>query len=671
MVFIHKENLMKSECKVLMKMIILFFLFVLIYPVFGEASQTSFLYIPKIENKTNNTLLAEKIQNIISLKALPLSKGKFNIFDSEMENWILKHTGKQQKLGCSTDSCSSILTSLLEPEFVIIASLSYESEKTYSISLKLQKYDKVKFTLTLENQVIAIFKPEEIDFVLEESLIKLFNKTYQMKRPIPSSTEVFPEITPSKKENLKSFKEAFGNNIIPETLLIIQEYERKALELFEKEKYKESAELNVKIKDSIMNSSGKDNLEKLNPILQTLDYNISTAYSEYFQKRIKDVNLIKLEKKEERKTHLDFYEEVFKEYTDLRSNIQNLEQRRFVENKIVYSILVILQLKDKEGDDAFQKFDFQLSQKIYNEILLSLESYSFHPEIQKAKLKLQKKMEQVNQAGTMLLYSRVKSYSDLSEKQILKANLMKNIDGDLGKANQFYSEAENAILGAEKEIQSLHTFLNEDTRILFNHSLEKLKSNKKDISLEPILRPEQKNRLELQNKKTIVQAMEIFLPGSGRVYFDRKEGYLVTGVFLLSLYYTYTNHHSFIMQENRTKEYQQNQWVSQYLYFSSPTSNSNSSLTYYRNPIYPFLTQYYASQYAESEGKIETLNINRNLGMISLVLIYFWNISDLTSPKHNYFSLTPGFQWNLRWIPSSFDRSRDSSLYQFGFSYHF
>ncbi|MCB1177151.1 MAG: hypothetical protein KDK36_06180, partial [Leptospiraceae bacterium] len=445
----------------------------------------------------------------------------------------------------------------------------------------------------------------------------------------------------------------------------IREYEKKANRLYEEGKYKESAELNLKIKDSILNSSREENVKILTPILLTIDYNIATAYFEYFKNRLRELD----NSKPEKENILTKCKEIFKEYNKFEHYLKNPENKKYIEDKIVYSVISILVKDEKKGDEEFQKMEWNNSQNTYTGVLQYLQLYSFHPEILKVKSRILSKLDNVNKSGNLLLYSRVKSYSDISENNILKANLAKNIDKDEAKSKEILEEAESAILGAEKEIQSMQGFLSDDVRNLFNKSVLKLKKERESFTMKPILSGQEIEQRIYERKKNISKKMEYILPGSGRIYLNRYEGYIITGLFLANLYFVNFYNDLNKNYKKLEKESDRNQKFFQALYYYSPPSPSFNRITFYKDPIYPALGGYYGNQkerYGDSDG---STNSQRNMSIVSALCIYLWNLADFYDVKNKYLSISSGFHFDFGMKNVSFERLGNARVFEMGFSY--
>ncbi|AKP26545.1 conserved exported hypothetical protein [Leptospira interrogans serovar Manilae] len=404
---------------------LLFFLFLLWFPtrVFAQ-NKHSKIYIHKLTTEGNlNSGLENRFRNGIINSILRNFEGKYTIVDDDSLSILLKQVETLQKMDCSDEICMKQIADAIDANEVISGTISSQNGIIY-VSLRNQIRDSKNLNYSIKSTFQMEFPEFLLDYYAGESGKKLLDLQYNLDpHKVPASTNgnlsvTFLKIKPVPGTNLNSMEFKTSDKILVGVLEEIKEELDKAIQYSRSKEYTESIEIYNRILNAFNERLSSESLKRLEPFVREIQTSITNNYNLEYKEKINNLDRNLFDSSpEDLEKRLSDYHSLLKEYSSqVPEKYRQLQILQSIQERKEKVELALFSLKEKEADQAYSKFDFSLSSKLYSNILKELPekmdgSYKSFRET------IEKKAETSEKTGRSHLSNRLETIYLLIERE--------------------------------------------------------------------------------------------------------------------------------------------------------------------------------------------------------------------------------------------------------------
>ncbi|EMN08747.1 DUF1566 domain-containing protein [Leptospira interrogans] len=404
---------------------LLFFLFLLWFPtrVFAQ-NKHSKIYIHKLTTEGNlNSGLENRFRNGIINSILRNFEGKYTIVDDDSLSILLKQVETLQKMDCSDEICMKQIADAIDANEVISGTISSQNGLIY-VSLRNQIRDSKNLNYSIKSTFQMEFPEFLLDYYAGESGKKLLDLQYNLDpHKVPVSTNgnlsvTFLKIKPVPGTNLNSMEFKTSDKILVGVLEEIKEELDKAIQYSRSKEYTESIEIYNRILNAFNERLSSESLKRLEPFVREIQTSITNNYNLEYKEKINNLDRNLFDSSpEDLEKRLSDYHSLLKEYSSqVPEKYRQLQILQSIQERKEKVELALFSLKEKEADQAYSKFDFSLSSKLYSNILKELPekmdgSYKSFRET------IEKKAETSEKTGRSHLSNRLETIYLLIERE--------------------------------------------------------------------------------------------------------------------------------------------------------------------------------------------------------------------------------------------------------------
>ncbi|WP_061250152.1 DUF1566 domain-containing protein [Leptospira interrogans] len=404
---------------------LLFFLFLLWFPtkVFAQ-NKHSKIYIHKLTTEGNlNSGLENRFRNGIINSILRNFEGKYTIVDDDSLSILLKQVETLQKMDCSDEICMKQIADAIDANEVISGTISSQNGIIY-VSLRNQIRDSKNLNYSIKSTFQMEFPEFLLDYYAGESGKKLLDLQYNLDpHKVPVSTNgnlsvTFLKIKPVPGTNLNSMEFKTSDKILVGVLEEIKEELDKAIQYSRSKEYTESIEIYNRILNAFNERLSSESLKRLEPFVREIQTSITNNYNLEYKEKINNLDRNLFDSSpEDLEKRISDYHSLLKEYSSqVPEKYRQLQILQSIQERKEKVELALFSLKEKEADQAYSKFDFSLSSKLYSNILKELPekmdgSYKSFRET------IEKKAETSEKTGRSHLSNRLETIYLLIERE--------------------------------------------------------------------------------------------------------------------------------------------------------------------------------------------------------------------------------------------------------------
>ncbi|PJZ55723.1 cag pathogenicity island protein CagA [Leptospira barantonii] len=404
-----------------------FLLSIFIVAETSAQSKSSKIYVHKLAVEGNlNAGLENRFRNGIINSVLRNFEGKYTIVDDESLAILYKKVALLQKLDCSDEICMKQIADAIDANEVISGNISSKNGLVY-VSLRNQTRDSKTLNYSIKSTFQMEFPEFLLDYYAGESGKKLLDNRYNLDpNQIPASTNgnlsvAFLKIKPVPGTNLNSMEFKTSDKILEGVLDEVREELDEAAKQSLSKEFSESTQTYDRILRAFNDRLSEESLKKLEPFVREIQSSITNNYSLEYKEKINeaDQNLFVAGQgnSEDLQKRLVDYISLGEEYSSkVPEKHKQLQIQQSIQERKDKVELALFSLKEKEADQAYSRFDFSLSSKLYANLLKEIADKNSVP-YKSMRETIEKKSETAERTGRSHLTNRLETLYLLIEKE--------------------------------------------------------------------------------------------------------------------------------------------------------------------------------------------------------------------------------------------------------------
>lgn len=389
-------------------------------------SKSSKIYVHKLVVEGNlNAGLENRFRNGIINSVLRNFEGKYTIVDDESLAILYKKVEALQRMDCSDEICMKQIADAIDANEVISGNISSKNGLVY-VSLRNQTRDSKTLNYSIKSTFQMEFPEFLLDYYAGESGKKLLDNRYNSDpNQIPAATNgnlsvAFLKIKPVPGTNLNSMEFKTSDKILEGVLEEVREELDEAAKQSLAKEFSESTQTYDRILGAFNDRLSKESLKKLEPFIREIQSSITNNYSLEYKEKINeaDQNLFGAgSDSEDLRKRLADYVSLSEEYSSkVPEKYKQLQIQQSIQERKEKVELALFSLKEKEADQAYSRFDFSLSSKLYANLLKEIPDKN-SPAYKSLRETIEKKSETAEKTGRSHLTNRLETLYLLVEKE--------------------------------------------------------------------------------------------------------------------------------------------------------------------------------------------------------------------------------------------------------------